>query len=258
MTVRELFSKLNERIPRSLSYEWDNDGLMCCPDGEREVSSVLVALDATAEVCERAILGGYDLILTHHPFIFKGLCAIDGTGDVSAKAISLIKEDIAVMSFHTRLDALDGGVNDALANALGLFDIESFESDGMPIGRVGELEHSMSLDAFAKHVKEMLGARFVLVSDAGIPVKRVALVGGEGKDFVSAARAVGADTYLSGRLGYHLMTDAPDVINNPINLIEAGHFYTEQVVCGALCDMVRDIDPEIKCDIVNSNRIKAI
>ena len=110
MTVRGLFAKLNERIPRSLSYEWDNDGLMCCPDGEREVRRVLVALDATADVCDKAILEGYDVILTHHPFIFKGLRAIDDASAISAKAIALIKEGVSVMSFHTRLDALEGGV----------------------------------------------------------------------------------------------------------------------------------------------------
>ena len=258
MTVRGLFAKLNERIPRSLSYEWDNDGLMCCPDGEREVRRVLVALDATADVCDKAILEGYDVILTHHPFIFKGLRAIDDASAISAKAIALIKEGVSVMSFHTRLDALEGGVNDALASALGLCAVTTFEGDGMPIGRVGELSETMSLKDFAFHVKNALGCPFVLVSDAGLEVKRVAILGGEGKDFVSAAKAAGADTYLSGRLDYHSMTDAPDALQNPINLIEAGHFYTEQVVCGALCDMVKDIDPAIKCDIVDSNRIKAI
>ena len=258
MTVRRLFERLNEKIPRSLSYEWDNDGLMCCPDSEREVRRVLVALDATAEVCERAIREGYDLILTHHPFIFKGLRSIDDEAPVSAKAIALIKAGISVMSFHTRLDALEGGVNDSLSKALGLSGVEVFDGEGMPIGRVGELDEAMSLEDFAMRVKEALGCPFVLVSDAGLRVKRVAVLGGEGGDFVREARAAGADTYLSGRLGYHTMTDAPDVIDRPINLIEAGHFYTEQVVCAALRDMVREADAEIVCDIYNSNRIKSI
>lgn len=258
MTVRELYAAMDKMIPSSLSCDWDNDGLMCCPDSAREVRRVLVALDATAEVCERAIREGYDLILTHHPFIFKGLRSIDDEAPVSAKAINLIKAGISVMSFHTRLDALEGGVNDSLCKALGLSEVEVFDGEGMPIGRVGELADAISLGEFAAQVKAALGCPFVLVADAGLRVKRVAVLGGEGGDFVREAKAAGADTYVSGRLGYHTMTDAPDAFENSVNLIEAGHFYTEQVVCAALCDMVRAVDADIVCDIFNSNRIKAI
>ena len=73
MTVKELYSYLDKKIPTSLSCEWDNDGLMCCPEPDREVKRVLVALDVTAEIAETAVSGGYDLIVSHHPFIFKGL-----------------------------------------------------------------------------------------------------------------------------------------------------------------------------------------
>ena len=258
MTVRELYSILNKKISAQLSCEWDNDGLMCCPDGEREVKRVLVVLDATDEVCERAIEGGYDLILAHHPFIFKGLKTIDDGGAVAAKAIKLIRAGISVMSFHTRLDAFEGGVNDTLARVLGLENIETFEGEGLPLGRVGEYSEPMSLCDFARLVKEKLGSPFVLVSDAGREVRRVAVVGGDGKDFVSVAREVGADTYLSGRFDYHSMTDTPDTVGGGVNLIEAGHFYTEFPVCKTLCDMVAKIDGNIICDIVNGNRIKAI
>ena len=86
---------------------------------------------------------------------------------------------------------------------------------------------------------------------------RVAVLGGGGKDFVGAASASGADTFVSGRLDYHPMTDTPDA-THPINLIEAGHFYTENPVCEALAQMVYSIDENIRCDIFNSNVIKAI
>lgn len=258
MTVRQLFAQLNEKIPRALSYEWDNDGLMCCPDGDRKVRRALVALDATKEVCDRAIEGGYDIILTHHPFIFKGLRAIDDENAIASKAIELIRAGIAVMSFHTRLDALDGGVNDTLASVLGLDAVDTFEGDGLPLGRVGELKEPMRLEDFAKKVKNVLGCPFVLTSDGCREVRRVAVLGGDGKGFISAAIAAGADTFVSGRIDYHLMTDTPDLIGTSINLIEAGHFYTEFPVCEMLCRMIADIAPDIECDIVNGNRIKAI
>lgn len=258
MTVRELYAKLNARIPRELSCAWDNDGLMCCPDGNREVKKILVALDATGAVCDAAAEGGYDLILTHHPFIFKGIRALEDEGAVSAKLIKLVREGISVMSFHTRLDAVEGGVNDILASLVGLKNTEVFYGEGLPMGRVGDLEAEAELFDFACKVKEVLGAPFVSVSDSGRSVRRVAVLGGSGKDFIGAASAMGADTYISGELGHHTMTDEPDVVNAPLNLIEAGHFYTENPVCRALCDMVAEIDGSIKCDVMSSNPIKAV
>ena len=253
MTVKELYRYLDERIPRSLSCEWDNDGLMCCPDGDREVRRVLVALDVTGEVVNAAADGGYDVIISHHPFIFKGLKSIDGDNYIASKAITLIKSGICVMSFHTRLDAVTGGVNDMLAVLLGLEDIETFGEEG--IGRVGELAHKTDIASFALRVKEALRAPVVLYADASRPVKRVAVLGGEGGDDIAAARAAGADTYVSGRLGYHNMTDAPD---SGINLIEAGHFYTEDPVCHVLRELVLCADESIECVKLFSGNIRAV
>lgn len=258
MTVRELYEKLNERIPRELSCVWDNDGLMCCPDGRREVKRVLVALDATGAVCDRAVAEGYDAIVTHHPFIFKGIKTVDDENAIAAKAIELIKAGVAVMSFHTRLDAVNGGVNDKLASLLGLKNVEVFYGEGLPMGRVGVLDEAAELFDFARGVKKALNAPFVSVTDSGRKTERVAVLGGSGKDFIGAAADMGADTYVSGELGHHTMTDEPDVVIRPLNLIEAGHFYTEFPVCEVLRDMVAEIDAGIECKIMNSNPVKAV
>ena len=258
MKVRELFDKLEHRIPRALSCEWDNDGLMCCPCGDNEVKRVLVSLDVTGEVVEYAKKNGYDLILSHHPLIYKGLKSFDDCGYVSSKLLSLVGEGISVMSFHTRLDAVDGGVNDKLASLLGLSNTETLECDGVPLGRVGMLDSGMRAEDFAKKVKDVLGAPLVLLSDAGVSVKCVAVVGGNGGDLISVAKRAGADTFVSGRLDYHSMTDAPDQKVQKMNLIEAGHFFTEDPVCSVLRDFVLEIDSKIECDIYCSNVIKVI
>lgn len=258
MTVRELHAKLSERIPRQLSCPWDNDGLMCCPDGGREVRRVLITLDVTSAVADRAVSGGYDCVISHHPFIFKGLKSIDDEGAVSAKALKLIASGVAVMSFHTRLDAAEGGVNDTLCGLLGIKNTQPLFEEGIPLGRVGELESEISAEELALRVKTALGAPFVLLSDVGATVKRVAAVGGSGKDMIETARAAGADAFVSGRLDYHPMTDAPDENTRPMSLIEAGHFYTEQPVCNTIAKMVTDIDNSVICDIYSSNVIKAI
>lgn len=248
MTVRELYKILNEAIPRELSCPWDNDGLMCCPDGARAVSRVLIALDVTDAVVRRATDRGYDLIVSHHPLIFKGLKAVNDDSCVATKAIELIRGGVSVMSFHTRLDALDGGVNDVLAERLGIVEAEPFGEEG--IGRIGRLAEPTDARSFAKHVKQMLGAPTVTFADAGRPVCRVAVLGGGGSDDVAAAQAAGADTYVTGELKYHQLVDAPE---EGINLIEAGHFYTENPICEKLRAMLLAIDPTLTVDLYDGS-----
>ncbi len=253
MTVKEIYRELDALIPKSLSCEWDNDGLMCCPDGNANVSRILVTLDVTDEAIQYAADNGFEMIVSHHPLLFRGLKSVSGDDHISAKTIKLIKANIAVASFHTRLDALAGGVNDVLANILGLSDTVPFgESD---IGRVGTIASPMSLEDLAKRVKEALGVPAVLVADAKKPVSRVAVLGGEGGDDIADAIAKGADTMVSGRLGYHNMTDAREM---GINLIEAGHYYTEFPICGKLLHMLAKIDEKAYIEIYDSGRIEII
>lgn len=255
MTVRQLYEFMNGRIPASLSCEWDNDGLMCCPDGCRNVRKVLVTLDVTADAVDEAVSGGFDVIVSHHPFIFHAQKSLTDDANVPRKAMTLIRNGIAVMSFHTRLDALEGGVNDLLAERLGVTDVAPVGADNPAICRVGHLEKECTATEFAQRVKQALGAPFVLLADAGRPAYRIALLGGEGGDDIETAKAAGADTFVSGRLGYHNMTDAPDC---GINLIEAGHFYTEDPVCGFIAELIREADSKIACSVFYSNRIKAV
>ena len=251
MKVSELYQYLDVRIPRSLSCEWDNDGLMCCPDAEREVSRVLVVLDITEDVVDLAVREGFDVILSHHPLVFRPVNALNGETGVQRKLIKLIKNDIAAMSFHTRLDAVEGGVNDVLAKMFALGDIEPFGPDGEKMGRIGTNPAPLPLDSFARSVGNVLGAPAVLYS-GNKKVRRVAVLGGNGDDFISAAIEAGADTLVSGRLGYHPMTDAREC---GINLIEAGHYYTERPVLSVLERMIKEADAEIETVIMDSNSI---
>ncbi len=255
MKVKEIYAALSKRIPSELSCEWDNDGLMVCPDPDREVKRVLIALDITEAVAQKAIDGGYDLILSHHPLIFRPLKALNFDSYVAKKAIRLLCAGVSAMSFHTRLDAVCGGVNDTLANALGLVDVSAFGENGEAIGRIGSLPSTMPLAEFAALVKQVTGAASVTVADAGLPVSRVALLGGSGSDDVAAAKKSGADTYLSGELGHHHLTDAPE---NGMNLIAAGHFHTENPVCETLRDMLFAIDPTVRAEIVCSNTVYTV
>lgn len=254
MKVQELYRFLSDRIPASLSCEWDNDGLMCCPDPEAEVQRVLVALDITAAVVEEAIAGGYDLVVSHHPLIFSPLRALDPADHVAKKVIALLRAGISAMSFHTRLDAVEGGVNDTLAACLGLCNVEAFENNGETLGRIGTLAGGLSLREFAAHVKEATGADCVqYVGDR--EVHRVAVLGGSGSDDVKAAKRAGADTYVSGELKHNYLTDAPDL---GINLVAAGHFHTENPVCERIRELLLAADATLEVCVTDSNPVKCI
>ena len=253
MTVKELYSRFTERIPEELREEWDNDGLMCCADSSDEVSRVLCTLDVTEEIVDYAIEQCFDLIISHHPLIFRPISAINEDCHTARKLIKLIQSGISVFSFHTRADKVDGGVNDLLCDLLGMFDTRILSTD--LIGRVGELDEEITLEDFAYKVKDITGSDAVKYSDGYNMVKRVAVVGGDGKDFVDAAIAAGADTFLSGRISYNVMEEASE---RGINLVEAGHFFTEQPVTSFFRNIVNKADPDIYVEIVSSNNITTL
>lgn len=248
MTTEELYRYLDRRIPGSLSCEWDNDGLQCCPDPGKTVHRVLVVLDVTECAVEIAVREKYDVIVSHHPLIFHPLRNLTTGEPGGRKLIRLLQAGIASMSFHTRLDAVAGGVNDTLAETLGLRDVVPFGENGEEMGRIGTLETPTTLGAFAATVKKTLGAAAVEYSGAG-PVLRVAVLGGAGDDDVEAAFRAGADTYLTGELKHHQLSEAPE---RGQNLLQAGHYDTEFPVCQTLRNWILAADPALTVDILHT------
>ena len=255
MTVYELNKYMNERIPKELSCSWDNDGLMCCPDGNREVKKALFCMDVTPEAIDYAIENGYDLIISHHPLIFKGVKSVSGDFGIPSRIIKLIKNDVSVMSFHTRFDAVDGGVNDALAEIFGLSDIEKVLCDGIEMMRIGDLENEMTIEEFVVLVKEKLGCEYLNFASNSGKVHRLAVLGGGGGSYIRDAQYAGADTYLAGEIGYHNLTDCKDM---HINLVEAGHYFTENPALKNLAKFVLSADETIECGFYATNVIKQI
>ena len=253
MTVKELYSVFSERIPEQLREEWDNDGLMCSADTSAEVRRVLVTLDVTEELIDYAIEQCFDLIVSHHPLIFKPLTSVSEEDHVARKVIRLIESGISVFSFHTRADKVMGGVNDRLCDLIGLYEVSPF-GEGL-LGRIGEFDEEMTLEDFAYKVKDATGSDAVKYADGYNKVKRVAVVGGDGKDFVVSAIEAGADTYLSGRISYNMMEEAS---GRGINLVEAGHYFTEQPVTAHFQSIVTRADPDIYVEIAASNNITTI
>lgn len=240
MNVNEFYSELEKLYPRSLSCEWDNDGLMVSCGAVSEVTRVLVALDATEEAINYAAANGFDTVLVHHPLIFRGLKSVTPDVNVPRKAIFSLLNGISVISLHTRLDAGDGGVNDCLAEDIGLSNVRKFgDAESPECGRIGELGREYTIDEFAAYVKEKLGCRAVSVASLGDEVVRtVAVIGGGGKDFIDAAKEAGADVLLTGEVSYNDMLDAAE---NGIPVVAAGHYETEVVVCRRLVELAKSI-----------------
>lgn len=255
MTIAQLYDILEKAAPRSLSAEWDNDGFACLADSAKQVKRVLIALDATEDVVDLAVKEKFDLLLTHHPLLFRGVKALTAEKCVPRKLLKLVLGGTAALSFHTRLDAAEGGVNDVLAGLLGLTDVRTFAPEGeVPCGRIGKLPVATELTEFAHTVCELLDVPAVNVV-GNTKVQTVAVIGGEGGDFVDAARREGADVILSGRIGYHRMLDAAE---EGIAVIEAGHFYTERPVLRHLAELVKQADDSIEVQILDTPTIQTV
>ena len=222
--ISEIYQCLERALPSSLSCDWDNDGLMVCASHEAEVKKILFALDITPSVAEYAEKIGADLIISHHPLIFSGIRHMDGHDGTSRKVISLLKNNISAMSFHTRLDAADGGVNDILASLFSLSDIEKFGVDGDTAARIGTLPKPMAFEDFCKLVKDTLGAPCVCGAKGNETVSRLAVLGGSGKDYIREAQKMGADTYLTGEVNYNYLLETAE---NGLSVVTAGHYHTE-------------------------------
>jgi dinuclear metal center YbgI/SA1388 family protein len=235
MTVEQLINALDGMIPKNLSEPWDNDGLDVVPDKNAEITGVLCALDCTSVAVNRATELGCNVIITHHPLVFKPLGSVICDDSVGKRVIECIKRGIAVVSFHTRLDIIEGGVNDILAETVGLKNI----SDFIPYGRIGDVDE-VGFEEFARHVAAVLGLN---INELGLvksknTVKRVALVSGCGKDEIGDAINAGADTFITGEVMHNHMLDCKEM---GINLICATHYATERIVLPLLANKVKEL-----------------
>lgn len=222
--VKEIEAALAQLAPVELAESWDNVGALV--DCGSDVTSVLVALDITDEVVMEAEQMGCQLIVAHHPVIFTPIKSLARSDTV----FRMIKKNISGVCMHTNLDAAAGGVNDVLAGLFGLAGVRPFAG----MGRVGTLAAPVEMHSLAQHCKTLLGAPVRYV-DAGRPVQTVAVLGGAGGDFLSAAAQAGADCLVTGEASHHQAIDSRHM---GLSLVAAGHFETEWPVTGALADFL--------------------
>ncbi len=249
-SVREVVQYLDHLAPFSLQMEFDNAGFLV-GRGDRSVSRILVSLDITEEVAAEAGELGAQLIVSHHPVIFHPVKALTDATPEGRILLGLAERNIAAICAHTNLDAVKGGVNDALAWKLGLTQVEQLRQEGLDpsgrpygIGRVGTAAGTpCTAAAFAAFVKAALGANGVRYVDACRPVRRVAVGGGACADMMADALAQGCDTFVTADVKYNGFLDAKAL---GLNLIDAGHYPTEQVVCPVLVEWLSKGFPDVE------------
>ena len=250
-TVKDVLNFIETLAPRSMKMDWDNVGLLC-GDPDQEVTKILVALDPFEDVCAEAERIGAQLIVTHHPLIFRAPKAVTTETSVGRCIRFLCKHDISAINAHTNLDCAPGGVNDVLADRLGLSGVcvikpEGVDAQGREWGllRQGEVE-PQSLEEFLSLVRERLGIPVLRYAEGGKRVRKVAVGGGACATELLDAVDAGCDTFVTSDIKYNQFWDAHDL---GLNLIDAGHFYTENPVCDALAGRLRQAFPEIAVEI---------
>lgn len=243
-TVQNILDFIETIAPTELKMEWDNVGLLC-GQADREVKKVLVALDPFTSVCEEAAKFGADLLVTHHPLIFQPLTAITDETTVGRAALTLIKHDIAAINAHTNLDCADGGVNDTLAEILKLANIQKVPTDSEGLLRMGEVVQQ-DLDAFLDRVEQTLGCNGLRYVSGGKPVKKVAVGGGACGSELQTVIAAGCDTFVTADVKYNQFCEAKEL---GLNLIDAGHFATENPVVAVLAKKISEAFPDLEVKI---------
>lgn len=246
MKVREIYNYLDSVAPFNTAAEWDNTGLSV-GSLDSDVRKVLVSLDVTSAVIEKAIETGSDLVLTHHPLIFSPVSEIE-KGSVLYNAV---KSGITFVSSHTCLDKAEGGVNDTLAENVEIKNLRVSEIDEFL--KIGETE-PCSVKAFAEKIKASLGGA-VAYTDNGRVIKTVALCSGSGGDLVSAAALEGADALLTGEVKHHEYLLANEL---GVSVFSAGHYETENIICEKLKALLKDKFNELEVEIYSESPVKYI
>ena len=232
-TVKCIYDFLDKIAPFESAMDFDNCGILV-GDKNKSVEKILLALDITSEVVEEAQKTGAELIISHHPVIFKGIKNLEFNTPVSL----LCKFGISAICAHTNLDLAKEGVNFHLAKKIGLENLSSLAiENGCSLGLIGDLSSSLNCKEFAETVKEKLdcnGVRYTFKTDCKI--NKVAVCSGTGGEFVELAKNLGADVFVTGEIKHSQILKANEI---GLMVVDAGHFKTENVVIKPLYEILQ-------------------
>ena len=247
-TVADILEFMESLAPRSLKMDWDNVGLNCGSKSAR-VQKILLALDPFEHVCQEAVDWSADLLVTHHPLIFRPWPMVTDDAAITRGLMNLVRHNISHFCAHTNLDCAQGGVNDVLAAKLGLRNVTTVPNDAHGMLRMGEVD-AQSLPDFLAFVKKQLGCDGLRYCDGGKPVQRVAVGGGGCADGLYDTILAGCDTFVTSDVKYNGFWDAYE---QGLNLIDAGHFHTENPVIAVLAEKIAAAFPDVAVKVSESH-----
>ena len=251
MRCSDVMKILETLSPTAFAESWDNVGLLLGRK-DKTVHKVMLALDATDDVVEQAVLQKADMLITHHPLLFSGIKKITEDDFIGRRLIKLIKNDICYYAMHTNFDVM--GMADAAADAMKLQNSEVLEvtyedeiaKEG--IGRIGRLPKEMSLEECAEFCKEVFAINSIRVyGDKDAVIENVAIVPGSGKDYIEAALHKQADVYITGDIGHH---NGLDAMEQGLMILDAGHYGIEKIFVPYMAEFFASQMPELVVDKV--------
>ena len=246
--VNDIYKALDTLAPFITQEAWDNSGILV-GSKSNTVSKIMLTLDITYQTALEAKEIGADLVISHHPVIFSPLKQLNEANP----AVILSKHNINAICMHTNFDIASGGMNDILCERLGLTPIKGevlSDSENENIVRICNLAKPTDVGAIAKSVKEAPGCRVVRYNDTGKAVTKIGVCSGSGAEFFPYVLAKGCELLITGDIKHH---DFIDANNAGISLIDAGHFYTENIFYDNLKSFLQRHFPEIEIAISEKN-----
>ena len=250
MKIKQVLSALERFAPLPLQESWDNAGLQLGLT-EAEVSGALLCLDVNEAIIDEAISKGCNLIVSHHPLLFRGLKQISGADYVQRCVIKAIKHDIVIVSMHTNMDNAQNGVNWKIAERLGatVLNGSAVENEKTPLV-LAELPHPMDARAFIELVKKQFGVQCAQCNALlERPVKKVAICGGAGDFLLPDAISQGADAFITGEMHYHQYFG----YEQQIQICVIGHYQSEQFTSEIFREIIQNECPGVKTFIAETN-----
>lgn len=253
MKIKEVLSALERFAPLPLQEGWDNAGLQVGLT-EAEVSGALLCLDVNERIIDEAVAKGLNLVVSHHPLLFRGLKTI-GDGDyVQRTVMKAIRNGITVVSMHTNMDNARGGVNYKIAEKMGLTDVRFMAPktvDGVEAGSgvVGELPEEMAADDFVLMVKRVFGVECAMCNELlRRKIRRVAICGGAGDFLLDDAVRAGADAFITGEMHYHVYFGR----EQQLQICVIGHYQSEQYTSEVFRQVIEDACPGLPLHIAET------
>ena len=253
MKIKQVLSALERFAPLPLQESWDNAGLQVGLT-ETEVSGALLCLDVNEKIVDEAIQKGCNLIVSHHPLLFRGLKTISDLTDVQRTVMMAIVNGVCVISMHTNMDNAKGGVNFRIAEKLGLRDVRFFASkivDGIEAGSgvIGDLPEALAADDFVQAVKKAFDVECAMCNELlRRKIQKVAICGGAGDFLLDAALAEGADAFITGEMHYHQYFG----YEQRIQICVIGHYQSEQFTTEIFRDIILRECPGVKTCIAET------